>query len=136
MRIGLTESRSVRGTEQAGGILIEQLFGPGAIPLPNIGSMDGDAGCSEGATAEKVVPFSCAVPRSQPFRSLCAPSAGRVECTSEINAGVAALAYRARSSETHRLASRAERGARLRPVPPRGARPDAAPKNFVRQVRS
>src|SRR5262245_10671639 len=67
MRIGLTESRSVRGTEQAGGILIEQLFGPGAIPLPNIGSMDGDAGCSEGATAEKVVPFSCAVPRSQPF---------------------------------------------------------------------
>jgi len=40
--------------------------------------MDGDAGCSEGATAEKVVPFSCAVPRSQPFRSLCAPSAGRV----------------------------------------------------------
>src|SRR5262245_37027969 len=84
MRIGLTESRSVRGTEQAGGILIEQLFGPGAIRLPNIGSMDGDAGCSEGATAEKVVPFSCAVPRSQPFRSLCAPSAGRVECTSEI----------------------------------------------------
>src|SRR5262245_26001522 len=81
MRIGLTESRSVRGTEQAGGILIEQLFGPGAIPLPNIGSMDGDAGCSEGATAEKVVPFSCAIPRSQPFRSLCAPSAGRVECT-------------------------------------------------------
>jgi hypothetical protein len=31
------------------------------IPLPNIGSMDGNTGRSEGATAEKAVPFPCAV---------------------------------------------------------------------------
>ena len=36
MRIGLTESRSARGTEQADGMLGGQLFGPGGIPLPNI----------------------------------------------------------------------------------------------------
>jgi hypothetical protein len=30
-------------------------------PLPNIGSMDGNTGRSEGATAEKAVPFPCAV---------------------------------------------------------------------------
>jgi hypothetical protein len=35
-------------------------------------------GCSEGATAEKAVPFPCAAHRSQPFRC-CAPSAGHVE---------------------------------------------------------
>jgi hypothetical protein len=32
-----------------------------AMPLPNIGSMDGNMGRSEGATAEKAVPFPCAV---------------------------------------------------------------------------
>src|SRR6266436_4622305 len=31
------------------------------MPLPNIGSMDGNTGRSEGATAEKAVPFPCAV---------------------------------------------------------------------------
>jgi len=31
------------------------------MPLPNIGSMDGNTGRSEGATAEKAVPFRCAV---------------------------------------------------------------------------
>ena len=31
------------------------------MPLPNIGSMDGNPGRSEGATAEKAVPFPCAV---------------------------------------------------------------------------
>jgi hypothetical protein len=31
------------------------------VPLPNIGSMDGNTGRSEGATAEKAVPFPCAV---------------------------------------------------------------------------
>jgi hypothetical protein len=35
-------------------------------------------GCSEGATAEKAVPFPCAVRRSQMFWSLRAQSAGRV----------------------------------------------------------
>jgi hypothetical protein len=40
---------------------VEWLFGPGGMPLPNIGSMDGNTGRSEGATAEKAVPFPCAV---------------------------------------------------------------------------
>ena len=31
------------------------------MPLPNIGSMDGNTGRSEGATAVKAVPFPCAV---------------------------------------------------------------------------
>jgi hypothetical protein len=31
------------------------------MPLPKIGSMDGNTGRSEGATAEKAVPFPCAV---------------------------------------------------------------------------
>ena len=31
------------------------------IPVPNIGSMDGNTGRSEGAPAEKAVPFPCAV---------------------------------------------------------------------------
>src|SRR5262249_33598464 len=31
------------------------------MPLPNIGSMDGNTGRSEDATAEKAVPFPCAV---------------------------------------------------------------------------
>jgi hypothetical protein len=31
------------------------------MPLPNTGSMDGNTGRSEGATAEKAVPFPCAV---------------------------------------------------------------------------
>ena len=37
------------------------------VPLPNIGSMDGNTGRSEGATAEKAVPFPCAV--LDPIRS-------------------------------------------------------------------
>jgi hypothetical protein len=47
-----------------------QLFGPGGKPLSNIGSMGildrwaANAGRSEGATAEKAVPFLCAAPRS------------------------------------------------------------------------
>jgi hypothetical protein len=41
---------------------VGRLFGPGGMPLPNIGSMDGNTGRSEGATAEKAVPFPCAVP--------------------------------------------------------------------------
>jgi hypothetical protein len=39
-------------------------------PLPNIGSMDGNTGRSEGATAEKAVPFPCAVLDPKPVRSL------------------------------------------------------------------
>src|SRR5215471_17230623 len=31
------------------------------MPLPNIGLVDGNTGRSEGATAEKAVPFPCAV---------------------------------------------------------------------------
>jgi hypothetical protein len=37
------------------------------MPLPNIGSMGGEHGPLKGATAEKAVPFPCAVRRSQPF---------------------------------------------------------------------
>jgi hypothetical protein len=40
---------------------VEWLFGPGGMPLPNLGSMDDNTGRSEGATAEKAVPFPCAV---------------------------------------------------------------------------
>ena len=40
---------------------VGRLFGPGGMPLPNIGSMDCNTGRSEGATAEKAVPFPCAV---------------------------------------------------------------------------
>jgi hypothetical protein len=48
-----------------------QLFGPGGIPLPNIfGLMGGDMGRSEGATAEKAVPFLCAARRSLSSRSV------------------------------------------------------------------
>ena len=36
--------RSALGTEQADGMLRGQLFGPGAIPLSNIGSMGGEYG--------------------------------------------------------------------------------------------
>src|SRR4029453_5537085 len=35
---------------------VEWLFGPGGMPLPNVGSMDGNTGRSEGATAEKAGP--------------------------------------------------------------------------------
>jgi hypothetical protein len=41
-------------------MLSRQVFGAGeiiAIPLPNIGSMGGEYGRSEGATAENAVPF-------------------------------------------------------------------------------
>src|SRR5215468_808644 len=44
------------------------------MPLPNIGSMDGDTGRSEGATAEKAVPFPCAV--LDPDRSFVEPRVG------------------------------------------------------------
>jgi hypothetical protein len=37
------------------------------MPLPNIGLVDGNTGRSEGATAEKAVPFPCAV--LDPIRS-------------------------------------------------------------------
>jgi len=40
---------------------VGRLFGPGGMPLPNIGSMDCNTGRSEGATAEKAVPFPWAV---------------------------------------------------------------------------
>jgi hypothetical protein len=49
-------------------------FGPGRMPLPNIGSMDGNTGRSEGATAEKAVPFPCAV--RDPNRSFVEVRAG------------------------------------------------------------
>jgi len=44
------------------------------MPLPNIGSMDGNTGRSEGATAEKAVPFPCAV--RDPNRSFVEVRAG------------------------------------------------------------
>ncbi len=44
------------------------------MPLPNIGSMDGNTGHSEGATAEKAVPFPCAV--RDPNRSFVEVRAG------------------------------------------------------------
>jgi hypothetical protein len=47
-------------------MLSRQVFGAGeiiAIPLPNIGSMGGEYGRSEGATAEKAVPFPGAARR-------------------------------------------------------------------------
>jgi hypothetical protein len=37
------------------------------MPLPSIGSMDCNTGRSEGATAEKAVPFPCAVLDPKPF---------------------------------------------------------------------
>jgi hypothetical protein len=49
-------------------------FGPGGIPLPKTGSMDGNTGRSEGATAEKAVPFPCAV--RDPNRSFVEVRAG------------------------------------------------------------
>src|SRR5215510_13958165 len=50
-------------------MLSRQVFGAGeiiAIPLPNIGSMGGEYGRSEGATAENAVPFPGAARRFQP----------------------------------------------------------------------
>ena len=47
-------------------MLNRQVFGAGeiiAIPLPNIGSMGGEYGRSEGATAENAVPFPGAARR-------------------------------------------------------------------------
>src|SRR5262249_23388173 len=47
-------------------MLSRQVFGAGeiiAIPLPNIGSMGGEYGRSEGATAENAVPFPGAARR-------------------------------------------------------------------------
>jgi hypothetical protein len=41
-----------------------QLFGPGGIPLPNVlDRWAANTGRSEGATAEKAVPFLCAARR-------------------------------------------------------------------------
>ena len=60
------------------------------MPLPNnwiiIGSMDGNTGRSEGATAEKAVPFPCAVPdpnRSFAERALASPDQGLVALASK-----------------------------------------------------
>jgi hypothetical protein len=47
--------------------MLDGYVGPGGMPLPNIGSMDGNTGRSEGATAEKAVPFPCAVLDPKPF---------------------------------------------------------------------
>jgi hypothetical protein len=51
MRIGLTEPRTEYRPECWINV---RAWG---MPLPNIGSMDGNTGRSEGATAEKAVPF-------------------------------------------------------------------------------
>src|SRR5262249_1717278 len=43
-RIGWAETGSASGTDKWTGELTGQLFGPGAIPLSNIGSMGGESG--------------------------------------------------------------------------------------------
>jgi hypothetical protein len=43
-RIEWAETGSVSGTDKSAGALMGQLFGPGAIPLSNIGSMGGECG--------------------------------------------------------------------------------------------
>jgi hypothetical protein len=58
--------------------MLDDHSGLGGMPLPNIGSMDGNTGRSEGATAEKAVPFPCAV-RDPNRRSLkCALASPRL----------------------------------------------------------
>jgi hypothetical protein len=61
------------GTEEADEMLGGQLFGPGGNTTPErlggyhsqmFGSMGGEYGPLEGATAEKAVPFLCAARRS------------------------------------------------------------------------
>src|SRR6266404_8996628 len=68
MRIGLTESRSARGTEQADGTLGGQLFGPGGNTTRILDRWAANTGRLEGATAEKAVPFPCAARRSVVLR--------------------------------------------------------------------
>jgi hypothetical protein len=50
-----------------------------------IGSMDGNTGRSEGATAEKAVPFPCAVPdpNHRSLSALASPDQGLVALASE-----------------------------------------------------
>jgi len=55
VRAELTKRLDVKPTVGAGEII--------AIPLPNIGSMGGEYGRSEGATAENAVPFPGAARR-------------------------------------------------------------------------
>lgn len=58
MRIGLHRKPQCGRNEQTAGMLVGHLFGPGGNTTPeDIGSMGGDTGRSEGATAEKAVPF-------------------------------------------------------------------------------
>src|SRR5260221_11847164 len=61
IRVGLTESRSAGGNRTNGWDVKWPPIRAWGMPLPNIGSMDGNTGRSEGATAEKAVPFPCAV---------------------------------------------------------------------------
>jgi hypothetical protein len=80
MRIRLTESRSVRGTELAAGMLVGQLFGPGGnTTLEYLDRWAANTGRSEGATAEEAVPFPRAARRSFVLRlvafSFCCGSA-------------------------------------------------------------
>jgi hypothetical protein len=65
MRIGLNRKPQCGRNEQMAGMLSGHLFGPGGNTTPeDIGSMGGDTGRFEGATAEKAVPFPGAVRRS------------------------------------------------------------------------
>jgi hypothetical protein len=66
----LRESRVAVGTELADGMLGGQLFGPGGYHSRIFGLMGGGMGRSEGATAEKAVPFLCAARRSLSSRSV------------------------------------------------------------------
>jgi len=97
---------------------VEWLFGPGGMPLPNVGSMDGNTGRSEGATAEKAVPFPCAV--LDPNRSFVEPRVG------EPRPGARSV------SSPPKVTARADRagatGADARLTPPHPAAPPSAPK--------
>src|SRR2546425_11513664 len=84
----------------------------------NIGSMDGNTGRSEGATAEKAVPFPCAV--LDPNRSFVEPRVG------EPRPGARSV------SSPPKVTARGDRagatGADARLTPPHPAAPPSAPK--------
>jgi hypothetical protein len=66
----------IRPTEGGTGYAIGMLYDHSGLgmPLPNYWIMDGNTGRSEGATAEKAVPFPCAV--LDPNRSFLEPRVG------------------------------------------------------------